>query len=218
MISVLLVEDHAAFRGALTMVLRGEGDLEVVAEVGRVDQAGTAAGETRPTLAIVDIALPNGSGADAIAAIRERSPTTRAVVLSGVTDDVQLGRCIEAGAAAVIDKSRDVAEVVDVLRQVAGGATVLHTVETSRRLVALKADRDRHWRARLLREQLTSRELVVLGELARGGSTEKIAERLTISPQTVQTHIRNVMAKMDVGTRLDAVVEAQRLGLVDPPG
>lgn len=218
MISVLLVEDHATFREALTMALRSEGDFEVVAAVGRGDQAGAAAAATRPTLAIVDIALPDGSGADALADIRGRSPATAVVVLSGAAEDAEFGRCVAAGASAVISKSDDLADVVAVLRRVAGGATVLPPADTSRWLAALGADRERHWQARLLRHALTPRELAVLDELARGGTTAQIAERLTVSPHTVQTHVRSVLAKMGVESRLMAVIVAYRLGLVDPPG
>lgn len=217
MISVLLVEDHASFRAALGMFLRSEGDLEVVAEVGRVKEAGPAAAATQPMLAVVDIVLPDGSGAEAVADILTRSPDTGVVVLSGVTDDVQRGRCVAAGAAAVMSKSRDLVDVMDVLRQVAAGASVLPAAETSRWLRALGLHQERHWQARLLARQLTAQELIVLQELARGGSTGQIARRLTKSPHTVQTHVRNVMAKMGVQSRLEAVIEALRMGLVAPP-
>lgn len=120
MISVLLVEDHAAFQEALTMALRSEGDFEVLAAVGRGDQAGAAAA-TQPTLAIVDIALPDGSGADALADIRRRPLPLAVVVLSGAAEDAEFGRCVAAGASAVVGKSSDLAEVVAVLRRVAGG-------------------------------------------------------------------------------------------------
>lgn len=217
MISVLLVEDHASYRQALQAVMAIEGDLEVVAQVGRADQAGAAAAALLPDLAVIDLDLIGGNGVDALGDIRESSPHSACIVLSALTDDVQFGRAIEAGAAAVLHKSIDIGELIDVLRTVAGGAVVLPPAETSRRLRALAASRDRDWYARLLDRQLTAREHEVLEALTHGADHRRIARDLGISPETAQTHIRNLLAKLAVGSRLEAVVKALRLGLVDPP-
>lgn len=217
MIGLLLVEDHAVFRQALENLMLGEPDLRVVAQVGRADEAAEAALASGADLALVDLDLGGGSGVDALTAIREVSPSTICVVLSALTDDVEFGRAIEAGAAAVLHKSIEIPDLLDALRRVAGGAVLLPPVETSRRLRALAAARDQDWHARVLRDRLTPREWEVLERLAQGEGHAQIAAGLVISPETAQTHIRNLLGTLAVHSRLEAVVKALRLGLVAPP-
>lgn len=217
MTGVLLVEDHASFRQALETVLLGQERLRVVAQVGRVAEAGEAARRWQPEVAVVDLDLPDGSGIQAITDIREASPETACVVLSALADDAEFGRAIEAGAAAVLHKSVEIRDLLDALHTVADGAVVLPPAETSRRLRALAASREAHWHAQLLRERLTPRETEVLERLARGDGHREMARELFISPETAQTHIRNLLAKLAVSSRLEAVVKALRLGLVRPP-
>ncbi|CAN5130075.1 response regulator transcription factor [soil metagenome] len=217
MITVLLVEDHASYRQALRAFMHMQDDLRVVAEAERADEAGAAAARTCPTLALVDLDMPGGSGVDAIVDIRGESPPTRCIVLSALTDDVELGRGIEAGASAVLHKAMDITDLVGILRAVADGATVLPAEETSRRLRALAGSRNRGWQVRALDQTITRREREVLRGLAQGAGNRSIGRELGISPDTVQTHIRNLLAKLGVGSRLEAVVKALRLGLIAPP-
>jgi DNA-binding NarL/FixJ family response regulator len=216
-ITVLLVEDHASFRQALEAVMLLTDDLRVVASVQRGDEAGPATEAHHPDVAVVDLDLPGVGGTEAIAAIRRARPDTACVVLSGLTDDVELGRAIEAGGAAVLHKSVEMPELLDAIRQVAAGASLLPAGDTSRRLQALAASRGRSWHAQALADSLTAREREILGYLLEGTDGRIIARRLSISPETVQTHIRNLLAKLGVSTRLQAVVKAIKLGLVDPP-
>lgn len=217
LLGVLLVEDHASYRQALEAVMLAEGDLHVVAQVNNVADAGAAAARTQPAVALVDLDLPDGSGVEAIENIRKESPRTGCVVLSALTNDVEFGRAIQAGASAAVHKSQDIPSLLSVLRTVAAGGTVLPAEETSRRLRALDASRQRHWHARVLDQSITQRERQVLERLAEGADNRQIARELGISPDTVQTHIRNLLAKLNVGSRLEAVVKALRLGLVRPP-
>jgi len=216
-ITVLLVEDHDSYRQALEAVMAGTEDLRVVAQTGRADEAGALAGEHRPQVAVIDLDLVGGTGVTALADVRAASPDTATAVLSALTDDVEFGRAIEAGAAAVLHKSVDIPELLDALRVVARGGIALSPEDTSRRLRALAADREQHWHARLLTEHLTQRELEVLERLAQGADHHQIAREFRISPETVQTHIRNLHAKLGVRSRLEAVVKAVRLGIVPPP-
>lgn len=217
MIRVLIVEDHASFRQALEALMLQQPDLRVVAQAERIAEVGDTAAREHPDVALVDLDLPDGSGIDAIGAIREASPSTACAVLSALTDDIEFGRAIEAGAAAVLHKSIDIPDLLDALRTVAAGGVVLPPAETSRRLRALAAHRDQDWQARVLRERLTPREQEVLERLAQGAGHERIARDLVISPETAQTHIRNLLGKLAVSSRLEAVVMALRLGLVSPP-
>lgn len=217
MITLLLVEDHASYRQLLELFVSVHDDLCVVAQVERADEAGAAAAGNTPDVAIVDLDLPGGSGVAGIEEIRCASPSTACIVLSALTDDYEFGRAIEAGAAAVLHKSVDVEDLLDVVRTVAAGGSHLPPAETSRRLQALAALRNRGWHLRALEQQISLREREVLELLADGADNRRIARELGIKPNTVQTHIRNLMAKLNVQSRLEAVVKAIRLGLVDPP-
>lgn len=217
MITILLVEDHATFRQALEGVVADESDMQVVKQAETAEEAAEAAERFRPTVAVVDLDLTASSGVDAIADIRRASRDTACIVLSALRDDVEFGRAIEAGASALLHKSVDISELLQVIRTVAAGGTILPPAETSRRLQALAASRRHEWQARLLAEQLTPRERQVLQYLAQGADKLEIAAELHISPDTVKTHIRSLLSKLNVNSRLEAVVEALRLKLVDPP-
>lgn len=216
-VRLVLVEDHASFRQALQAVVLLEDDLEIVGEVARGDEAGGLVRETQPDVAVVDLDLPGASGVTAIREIRRAVPGTRCLVLTALRDEVQLGAAIEAGAAGLVHKSVDVAVLLGAVRDVAAGATLLAPESTARFLSALSSSRDDVWQARRFREVLTRRELEILQLLADGQSNRTIAGRLEISPETVQTHVRNLLGKLDVGSRLEAVVAGLRLGLVEPP-
>lgn len=217
-VTVLLVEDHASYREAMETLMDVKGGFQVVAHAATTAEASAAAARTRPDIAVVDLDLEGGSGVDAVADIRRESRSTACVVLSALKDDIEFGRAIEAGAVAALHKSVAVPELLDVLRAVAGGATILPAEETSRRLRALAAFREQHWYADVVAERLTPREREVLEHLAEGRTHLQIAPELGISPDTVQTHIRNLLGKLAVSSRLEAVVKALRLGLVKPPG
>jgi DNA-binding NarL/FixJ family response regulator len=217
MISVLLVEDHASYAQALESVFRTTEDLRLRSHVTRGDAALDAVAAAEPDLVVIDLDLPGASGLDALAAVRGARPSTPCVILTALTDDAELGRAIELGAAAVLHKSLDVGALLEDLRIVAAGGTVLPPESTSRRLQALAAERNERWHARTLVDALSPRELEVLDRLVEGDRTEDIAAALGISVQTVQTHVRNLLAKLGVGSRLEAVVKAIRLGLSHPP-
>lgn len=215
-IRVLLVEDHASLRNALAAVLGMTDGMELAADHERAD-FDLAAAAAHADVAVVDLDLPGGDGVDVVSGLRAITGGPACLVLTGLTDDRELGRAIEAGAAAVLHKSTPMPELLDTIRIVAAGGSVLPAEETSRRLQALAADRERRWKGRLLAEQLTEREIEMLEHLVYGQSNTQIAERLGISPETVQTHIRNLMSKMAASSRLEAVSLALQHGLVDPP-
>lgn len=218
MISVLLVEDHASYRQAIEMVLRNEPDFAPAGQVANGKDAAEAALALKPDVAVIDMDLPEADGIHALKEIQQVSPGTACIILSAMNDDATFGLAIEEGASAVLHKSIEIPDLLDVIRQVALGRSVLPSHETSRRLQALARSRDQHWHAQLLEQSITPREKEVLQLLALGAGNRRIAKELGISPDTVQTHIRNMLAKLAVGSRLEAVVKALRLGLVNPPG
>lgn len=217
MTTVLIVEDHAALARGLESALSLETDLEVVGVVTRADAAAAAAADHRPTVAIIDLDLPGGGGQQAIVAMRESSPGTRFLVLTALRDRLELAKAVEAGVSGLLHKSADMPQLLQHLRAVAGGRNLLDPVVTSSLLADLREARHRGWRAEMARGALSPRETEVVAALTQGESVADIAERLAISPDTVETHVRNARNKLGVSSRLDVVIEAMRLGLVDPP-
>ena len=213
----VLLEDHASFRHALRAVFVLEEDLVIAAEAGDGRLAGAAAAEHQPDVAVVDLDLPGTDGIEAIDAIRRANPDTACVVLTALEDDAEMGRAVEAGAAAILHKSVDMEELLRVIRSAGTGVSLLSPNDVTRWLLARGEARDRRWRTALIEQRLTPREREVLTLLARGGTNQSIADELVISPETVQTHVRNLMAKVDERSRLALVTTAIRLGIVDPP-
>ena len=216
MISVVLVEDHTSYAQALAAVIELTDDIEVVGRAQSADDAAEVLAQHAPDVAVVDLDLPGASGVDVLDALRDRQAGTAAVVLTALIDEAELGRAVEAGAAAVLHKSVDVTELLDVVRRVAGGGTVLAAGPTSSWLRALAAERERTWMARTIRDTLTPRETEILQLLAAGHGSEAIATQLVISADTVQTHVRNLLGKLGVGSRLEAVTLALRMGIITP--
>jgi len=216
-IRVLLVEDHLSFAQALRAVIDLEEDLEVVGVATRGDEAGPAAARTSPDVAVLDLDLPGGSGIDAVATIRAASVGTRFLVLTALRDRLELARVVEAGVAGLLHKSIEMPVLLDAIRRVAAGENLLPAEMVGELLRNLGKVREGSWQARMVRESLSRRELEVLAGLAQGRSVGDLAESLHISPTTVETHLKNARTKLGASSRLEAVVEAMRLGLVDPP-
>lgn len=216
MISVVLVEDHTSYAQALAAVIELTDDIEVVGRAQSADDAAEVLAQHAPDVAVVDLDLPGASGVDVLDALRDRQAGTAAVVLTALIDEAELGRAVEAGAAAVLHKSVDVTELLDVVRRVADGGSVLAAGPTSSWLRALAAERERTWMARTIRDTLTPRETEILQLLAAGHGSDAIAAQLVISADTVQTHVRNLLGKLGVGSRLEAVTLALRMGIITP--
>lgn len=215
--TVVLVEDHLALARGLEAMLSLEPDLEVVDVVGRADEAAASAERHRPDVALVDLDLPGGGGQEAIAAMRAACPSTRFIVLTALRDRLELAKAVEVGVSGLLHKSADVPQVLDHVRRVAAGENLLAPELTADLLAELREARQQGWRAEVTRSSLSPRETEVLAALAQGESVADIAARLHLSPDTVETHLRNARSKLGVSSRLEAVVEALRLGLVDPP-
>ena len=214
-IRVLLVDDDPGVPKTLAHALDGERDIRVVGVATSV--AGVRDLARRPAdVALLDYRLPDGTGADATRAIKARSPATRVVMLSPVDDDETLRDSIQAGADGYITRDQALEDVVAMVRAAHAGATLLprSVVETIARQVAEARDRKA---GSVPVESLTPREFEVLRALTDGLSTPAICKRLRITPNTLRTHVQNVMGKLHVHSKLEAVAVALRLGLVMPP-
>jgi DNA-binding NarL/FixJ family response regulator len=214
-IRVLLVDDHQLLTGSLAAVLSREPDIEVVGQAGTVADA-RAMSRDRLDVVLMDYRLPDGTGAEATRAIKARWPSAHVVMLTALNDDETVLESIQAGADGYLTKDRAVDEVVGAVRAAHAGETLLPRSVIMGIAQRVAAARDRTVERRPI-EPLTPRELEVLRALAEGLSTPEISERLFIAPNTLRTHVQNIMGKLRVHSKLEAVAFALRHRLVEPP-
>jgi DNA-binding NarL/FixJ family response regulator len=212
---VLLVEDHASFRQTLAFVFDQEPEFEVTAQAGTLAEARRAMDGLEADLGIIDLTLPDGEGTDLIGELREANPDFAALVLTASLDRTEYARAIEAGAAGVLHKSADVDAILDATRRLSDGETLLSEDELVALLRLAGQNREEEVEARASIEQITPREREVLQMLAEGLSNKEIAAKLHMSVDTERTHMMNILNKLGVHSRIQALVFATRHGLVE---
>jgi len=214
-IRVLLVDDHQLLTDALSRVLEREPDIQVVGVAPTVSDVREAP-RTGVDVVLMDYRLPDGTGSEATRIVKARWPSAKVVMLTAIADDETVLESIQAGADGYLTKDRAVAEVVEAVRAAHAGEILLPRsviVDIARRVVAA---RDRQ-QDRVLVEPLTPRELEVLRALTEGLASPEICEQLGITPNTLRTHVQNIMGKLHVHSKLEAVAFALRHRLVEPP-
>lgn len=214
-IRVLLVDDHQLLTGALSRMLASETDIQVVGVAATVAEAKAIARE-RLDVVLMDYRLPDGTGAEATRAIKARWPAARVVMLTALNDDETVLESIQAGADGYLTKDRAVEDVVNAVRAAHAGETLLPRSVIVGIAQRVAAARDRGTERRPI-DPLTPRELEVLKALTEGLSTPEICDRLFIAPNTLRTHVQNIMGKLRVHSKLEAVAFALRHRLVEPP-
>jgi two-component system nitrate/nitrite response regulator NarL len=209
MTDLLLVEDHAVFRQALAFMLDREPDFTVVAQAETAAQA--AAADTSWDVALADLSLPDGGGASLVETLAERGTV---VVLTASASASEHAAAYEAGAAGVVSKAGAMSDIIDALRAVASGESLVAPEE----LVEILRDARRYGQRRReseeLKQRLTPREREVLQALADGKSNREIADALFISVETQRTHMVNILNKLGAHSQLQALVVAVRNGIV----
>ena len=212
-VRVLLVEDHASLREAAASVIEREPDIEVVGQAGSLAEArGMLEGVD---VAVVDLFLPDGWGTTLIEELREASPDAQALVLSASLERVQIARAVEAGAAGILHKSVGIDQVIEAVRRLRAGETLMPVEEAVELLRFAGAKREQEHEARLTIAELTPREREVLEALAEGLDGKEIAEKLNISVPTERNHMASILAKLGVHSRLQALVFALRYGVIE---
>jgi two-component system nitrate/nitrite response regulator NarL len=214
-IRVLLVEDHASFRQALAFMLEREPGFEVAEQVGSLAEARELDGETLENVevAIVDLALPDGDGLDLIEDFSSQ-PRTMTLVLSASLEPGRFARAVEAGASGVLHKSTPIKDIVEAVRKLRAGEALLSPAEVVEMLRLVGRERQEEHAARQAVERLTPREKEVLQALAEGLESREIAEKLNVTVETERTHMVNILHKLGVHSRLQALVFAARYGVV----
>jgi two-component system, NarL family, response regulator DevR len=199
-VRVALVDDHEVVRRGLRDLLDGEPGIEVVAEAGGVEEALVRVGATRPDVVVVDVRLPDGDGVSLCRALREREPAPRCLVLTAFDDERALVEAIAAGASGYLLKQVRGQDLVDAVREVAAGRSLLDPVTTARVL-----DRMRRESAPDELSALTERERKVLELVGEGLTNRQIAERLFLAEKTVKNYVTSVLAKLGMERRTQAV-------------
>jgi len=205
-IRILIADDHAVVRQGLRSFLALSDDLEVAGEAGEGREAVEQAHRLRPDLVTMDLLMPGVDGVTAIATIRRELPSVQVLALSGYLDDHLIAEALHAGAVGYLLKDTAAEELQRAIRAAAAGQVQL-SPEVAARLV-----RDVHLPGGAPR--LTRREEEVIVLLARGRANGQIARELHIAPQTVKTHVSNILSKLNSQSRTEAALHAMRVGLV----
>jgi two-component system nitrate/nitrite response regulator NarL len=215
-VRIAVVDDHDTFRDPLAFMLEREPDLTVVARPRSLSEAREVleSAELVVDVAIVDLNLPDGSGVDLIKELRATRPRVKALVLSAMSEQRYLAEAIGAGAAGVMHKSTPMRDLVEAVRRLAAGEQLLSQQEVIEALRLIGRERESTREARFAIDKLTPREREVLRALAEGLSDKEIAQRLHLGVGTVYSHVANILSKLEVSSRLQALVFAVRHGLV----
>ena len=211
----MLVEDHASFRQTLAFVFDQGSEFEVVAQAGSLAEARQVMDGLEVDLGVMDLSLPDGEGIELIKDLREANPHFAALVLTASLDRAEHARAAESGAAGILHKSAGVDEIMDATRRLGEGETLLSQEELIALLRLAGQSREEEREARASIEQITPREKEVLQALAEGLTNKEIAAKLHVSVDTERTHMMNILNKLGVHSRLQALLFAARHGLVE---
>ena len=208
-IRVLIVDDHPVYRDGLRGLVERAPDLELVGEAENGVAAVTLAAERHPTIVLMDLRMPEMSGIEATRRIVGTDPTVGVLVLTMSEDDDSLFAAMRAGARGYIPKDADAEELLGAIRAAALGEAIFGA-SIATRLMSFFAGGARSAAAF---PELTERELEILEQIAAGRSNAEIGQRLAIAPKTVRNHVANVLNKLEVADRSQAIVRAREAGL-----
>lgn len=212
-IRILIADDHAVVREGTRRILEQESDMEVVGEAGDGEEAVNLATSLKPDVAIMDISMPKMDGIEATKLIKAACPSISVLALSAYDDDQFVFSLLEAGAAGYLLKSVRSRELVDAIRAVYSGESVLHP-SIARKVLNRFVSASGKPEGKEPSGMLSDREMEVLKLAAKGLSNQDIAEKLCLSIRTVQGHLGHIFNKLQVGSRTEAVVRALKEGWV----
>jgi two-component system response regulator DevR len=212
-IRVFLLDDHEVVRRGVRELLEAEDDIEVVGEASTSEQALARIPPTRPNVAVLDVRLPDGDGVEVCREIRSRHPEIQCVMLTSFSDDEALLQAIMAGASGYLLKQIRGTDIVDAVRRVARGESLLDPTITKRVLDRMRTPPPEDERL----ARLTAQERRILLLIADGLTNRQIAESVHLAEKTVKNYVSNLLAKLGMERRTQAAVYAARLGRPSAP-
>ncbi|QDY44950.1 response regulator transcription factor [Planococcus glaciei] len=210
MIRILLVDDHEMVRIGVSAYLQSQSDMEVVGEAVNGEEAVHMALDLRPDVILMDMVMPVMNGAEATEAIIRQWPEAKIMIVTSFLDDDKVYPALKAGAVSYILKTSKASRIADSIRETMNGTPVLEPEVMSKMMKQMRHDH-------VLHEDLTDREMEILLLLANGYTNQEIADELFIALKTVKTHVSNLLSKLEVHDRTQAVIYAFQHKLVSPP-
>ena len=210
---ILIADDHPLLRESLYQVLSNQRDMEVVAEAGDGEEAVNLVSQLKPDVTVMDIMMPKLNGIEASKQIKKVAPNTAILILTAYDNDNYVLGLLEAGAAGYLLKSARGQDLVEAVRAIQAGESVLHP-SIIEKLIKRAMDKSVGTVEAKVAGLLSDRELKILKVLASGMSNKQIAEKLSINLRTVKAHMSNIFTKMNVASRSEALIKALRLGLL----
>ena len=208
-IRIILADDHNIVRSGIRQLLEREGDLQVLAEAGDGEEAQALIEKHKPDVAVLDIQMPKASGIEVTRWVRAHLPQVGVLVLTAYNDDPYVMAVLQAGANGYVLKTSRADELIQAVRDVNEGKSALDPTITRKLMSNLF-----HRSEGITSEPLTTRELEVLNMAAKGFTNKAIGMQLGISDRTVQGHLAHIFAKMQAGSRTEAVMRAVSLGWI----
>lgn len=209
-ITLVIADDHRAFAEALAYALGKERDLEIVAVMTDSEEAAATAAERQPDVVLLDLQMPGVDGLETSRRIRSACHDTAVIILTGSDDELAHGRAVRAGAAGFLQKTAAIDDLAEAVRRAHRGEPLNPEDEVRAALDRLKRVRSRDGDMAQRLDRLTPRELEILQLLSDARSTEDISAELGVSRSTLRTHVQNVLMKLGVHSKVDAIVAAIR--------
>jgi NarL family two-component system response regulator LiaR len=210
---ILIADDHPLLREALCQVFSNQKDMEIIGQAGNGEEAIDLTSQLKPDILVMDIMMPKFDGLEASRQIKKIAPNTAILILTAYDDDNYVLGLLEAGATGYLMKSAKGQDLVEAVRAVRAGESVLHP-KIIEKLLKQAMVKPIAAAEQKIKNLLSDREMEMLKLLATGMSNKEIAESLCLSLRTVKAHMSNIFTKMNVASRSEALVEALRKGLL----
>lgn len=215
-IRIVIADDHDLYRRGMQAVIGLEPDLEIVAEAGSGGEAVEKVFEFEPDVVLLDVRMPGNSGIEACTAIKEKAPRTKILILTASDDEADLFSAIKAGASGYLLKDLPTEEIADSVRLVHSGQSVIPPHMAGQLIAEFSRLSNEPPKDAQVGPRLTDRELEVLSLVAKGKANKEIATLLFISENTVKNHVRNILEKLQLHSRVEAALYALRRNLIEP--
>lgn len=210
MIKILFADDHEMVRIGVSAYLSAQSDMEVIAEADDGGEAVEKALQLRPDIILMDLVMKEMDGIEATKKIIEEWPEAKVIIVTSFLDDEKVYPALEAGATSYLLKTSAASKIAEAIRSTHEGKSILEPEVTGKIMTRMREKPEEH-----LHDQLTAREIEVLLLIAEGKTNQEIAEQLFIAVKTVKVHVSNILGKLDVQDRTQAVIYAFQHNLVD---